>query len=124
MKIAFASSDGSQVDRHFGETDTFYLWEVGPDAVACLGPLSVPEREGQEDRILARADLLAGCTVVCVAQIGGPAAAKLVSRHIHPLKTAADTPVSEMLQKLQTVLRGKAPPWLRKAMATPPATPA
>jgi nitrogen fixation protein NifX len=124
MKIAFASSDGSQVDRHFGETETFYLWEVGPDALACLGPVPVPEREGQEDRILARADLLAGCTVVCVAQIGGPAAAKLVSRHIHPLKTAQDTPVSEMLQKLQTVLRGKAPPWLRKAMATPPANPA
>ena len=124
MKIAFTSSDGTRVDRHFGEAEAFYVWEVGPDSAVSLGCLPVPERDGQEDRVLARADLLAGCTVVCVVQIGGPAAAKLASRHIHPLKTAQDTPVSEMIQNLQTVLRGKTPPWLRKAMAASAPTPA
>ncbi len=122
MKIACSSSDGTRVDRHFGEAEAFYLWEVGLETAVSMGRLTVPERDGQEDRILARAELLTGCTVVCVAQIGGPAAAKLVSRHIHPLKTTLDTPVSEMIAKLQTVLRGKTPPWLRKAMvaSTPP----
>jgi nitrogen fixation protein NifX len=124
MKIAFTSSDGNRVDRHFGEAEAFYVWDIGPQLATCLGRLPVPERDGQEDRILARADLLADCTVVCTVQIGGPAAAKLVARHIHPLKTTQDTPVSEMITSLQTVLRGKTPPWLRKAMAAAPTNPA
>jgi nitrogen fixation protein NifX len=124
MKIAFASSEGAKVDRHFGETEAFYVWEVGPQAASCLGRLPVPVREGQEDRVLARADLLANCVVVYTAQIGGPAAAKLVSRHIHPLKTAPDTPVAELVERFQDVLRGTPPPWLRKAMAASAPSPA
>jgi nitrogen fixation protein NifX len=49
-------------------------------------------------------------------QIGGPAAAKLVARKIHPMKTTSETPVAEIVGKLQEVLRGNPPPWLRKAM--------
>ncbi|HEX7598132.1 MAG TPA: hypothetical protein VF518_07945, partial [Polyangia bacterium] len=49
-------------------------------------------------------------------QIGGPAAAKLVARQIHPLKTAEDSPIASVVERLQGVLRGAPPPWLRKAM--------
>ena len=74
----------------------------------------------QEDRIIARANLLSDCAIVCTEQIGGPAAAKLVARHIHPVKTVAATPVTEFVQRLQGVLRGHPAPWLRKAMGLPP----
>jgi nitrogen fixation protein NifX len=124
MRIAFTSSDGTHIDRHFGEAEAFYLWEIGPESAVCQGRVPVPARDGQEDRILARADLLAGCTVVCTVQIGGPAAAKLAARHIHPLKTKPDMPVSEVIHNLQNVLRGKTPPWLRRAMAASSASPA
>ena len=57
-------------------------------------------------------------------QIGGPAAAKLVARKIHPLKTGAEIPVAEAIAKLQGVLKGTPPPWLRKAIGAPaPALP-
>jgi nitrogen fixation protein NifX len=49
-------------------------------------------------------------------QIGGPAAAKLVARHIHPLKTATEAPIAELITKLQQILQGRPPPWLSKAM--------
>jgi nitrogen fixation protein NifX len=124
MKIAFTSSEGERVDRHFGETEAFYVWDIGPQSAAFLGRLPVSESHGQEDRILARAGLLAGCTLVCTVQIGGPAAAKLVARHIHPLKTTQDTPVAKMIENLQAVLREKTPPWLRKAMAASAPAPA
>jgi nitrogen fixation protein NifX len=64
------------------------------------------------------------CAILCTAQIGGPAAAKLVARHIHPVKTAAATPVAEFVQRLQGVLRGHPAPWLRKAMGLAPPSPA
>jgi nitrogen fixation protein NifX len=120
MKVAFTSSDGISVDCHFGSSEAFFVWEVSPDQACCLGPRSVPDRDGQEDRITARAELLSDCAIVCTEQIGGPAAAKLVARHIHPMKTAAEAPVTEIVRRLQGVLRGHPAPWLRKAMGLAP----
>jgi nitrogen fixation protein NifX len=116
MKVAFTSSNGICVDCHFGSSEAFFVWEVGQETAHCLGHRSVPDRDGQEDRIVARANLLVDCAILCTAQIGGPAAAKLVARHIHPVKTAAEAPVAEIVQRLQVVLRGNPAPWLRKAM--------
>jgi nitrogen fixation protein NifX len=117
MRIAFTSSDGRNVDRHFGMAEQFHVWEIGPDAAAPVGAVSAVTRSGDEDdRILARATAIAGCAIVYTMEIGGPAAAKLVARRIHPMKTGAEVPVAELVAKLQAVLRGRPPPWLRKAM--------
>jgi len=70
----------------------------------------------EEDRTAARANAVSGCAIVCTVQIGGPAAAKLVARKIHPMKTGTEVPIAEMVSKLQLVLKGSPPPWLRKAM--------
>jgi nitrogen fixation protein NifX len=123
VKVAFTSSDGISVDCHFGSSEAFFVWEVDQDKARCLGHRSVPDRDSQEDRITTRANLLSDCAIVCTEQIGGPAAAKLVARHIHPVKTAAATPVAEFVQRLQGVLRGHPAPWLRKAMGLAPPSP-
>jgi nitrogen fixation protein NifX len=123
MKVAFTSSDGEHINEHFGNANTVYLWDVEADRAECIGkvewPDTVAEGMAGEDRITARAVTLEGCSIVCTLQIGGPAAAKLVARHIHPMKTQIETPISEMVGKLQYVLRGDAPPWLAKTMGTP-----
>ena len=120
MRIAFTSSDGVTVDRHFGMTRDFRVWEIGPDAAAEVGSVSaLPVGEDEEDRIAARASAIAGCAIVYTVAIGGPAAAKLVARRIHPMKTGAEVPIAEVVARLQEVLRGTPPPWLRKAMSAP-----
>jgi nitrogen fixation protein NifX len=135
VKVAFTSSDGRFVDEHFGMARDFFVWEVGPreaafvSKVSALGTSEAPggatcgERGfaagsdlDEEDRITARARAIAGCAIVYTLQIGGPAAAKLVARRIHPMKTGAEVPVAELVARLQEVLRGPPPPWLRKAM--------
>jgi nitrogen fixation protein NifX len=118
MRIAFTSSDGRTVDQHFGMTRDFSIWEVGPEAAREVGKVSAlaTHDEDEEDRIAARANAIAGCAIVYTVQIGGPAAAKLVARKIHPMKTATEVPIAEVVAKLQGVLRGTPPPWLRKAM--------
>jgi nitrogen fixation protein NifX len=78
---------------------------------------AVTSGEDEEDRTEARAAAVAGCTIVYTVQIGGPAAAKLVARRIHPMKTGTETPIADVVGKLQEVLRGTPPPWLRKAMS-------
>jgi nitrogen fixation protein NifX len=122
MKIAFTSSDGKTVDQHFGQASHFWIWEVGPETAEPIGAVSVLSTgTDEEDRIAARATAIAGCAVVYTQQIGGPAAAKLVSRRIHPMKTQDEVPVAEVVEKLQEVLRNRPPPWLRRLIEPAPA---
>jgi nitrogen fixation protein NifX len=122
MKVAFTSSDGERINEHFGDSSAFYLWDIEPARAACVAKVEWPETSDDgtvgEDRITARATALAGCSIVCTLQIGGPAAAKLIARHIHPMKTQVETPIAEMVEKLQHVLRGELPPWLAKTLQT------
>ena len=116
MRIAFASSDGRAIDQHFGAAERFYLWEIGPERAEAVGRVVlVASGEEREDKIIARADALDGCTMVYTTQIGGPAAAKLVGRRIHPSKASENKPIADAIAELQNVLRGRPPPWLRKA---------
>jgi nitrogen fixation protein NifX len=119
MKVAFASTDKIHIDEHFGQAEVFYLWEVGPEAAAFSGAVQVKaesEAGHSDDKIEARAAALADCALVSVAEIGGPAAARLVAKKIHPLKSRNREPIAEVVEKLQEVLRNNPPPWLRKAM--------
>ena len=124
MRVAFTSTTGETIDQHFGHASHFFVWEIGPDAAAPLGRVeALTAGRDEEDGTAARAAALAGCTIVYTEQIGGPAAAKLVARRIHPMKTQAAVPVSEVVGKLQEVLRGRPPPWLKKAMGILPEPP-
>jgi len=117
MKIAFTTSNGETIDQHFGQCHSFHIWEVGADEASLLETVSVGEHGGdEEDRIAARAQLLSDCAIVYTMQIGGPAAAKLVAQKIHPMKTNSEVSLQETVERLQQVLRGNPPPWLKKAL--------
>jgi len=117
MKVAFTTTDGEMIDLHFGQSTTFQIWEIAPDEARYLETIHLPDDDDdEEDRIVRRAESLAGCSIVYTMAIGGPAAAKLVARRIHPMKTGTAVSVGEVIQKLQGVLKGTPPPWLRKAM--------
>jgi nitrogen fixation protein NifX len=117
MKVAFTSSDGKIVDQHFGQAREYCIWEVGADTAEFLTKVAPLMTDGdEEDRTAARADAVAECSIVYTVQIGGPAAAKLVARKIHPMKTGAEVPIGDAIARLQQVLKGNPPPWLRKAM--------
>jgi nitrogen fixation protein NifX len=117
MKIAFTTKTGETIDMHFGQADSFQIWEVGPEEAHYLETVTVGAHgSDEEDRISARTSLLAECAVVYTMQIGGPAAAKLIAKRIHPMKTNVEVGLKESIERMQEVLRGNPPPWLRKAM--------
>ncbi|WP_303720880.1 nitrogen fixation protein NifX [Malonomonas rubra] len=117
MKVAFASTDKIHVDEHFGHAEEFYIWEIGPEVAEFSGVIQVQADEGDvDDKIEARANVLADCAIVYVGEIGGPAAARLVQKRIHPLKSKEREPIADVAAKLQEVMQGNPPPWMRKAM--------
>lgn len=117
MKVAFASSDKIHIDQHFGFAEHFVIWEIQPDDARLAGLVQI-EATGDDDadKIATRIDALQDCAIVYVTQIGGPAAARLVTRKIHPVKSKGNETISEVVSKLQTVLRDNPPPWLRRTM--------
>jgi len=120
MKVAFASTDKVHVDEHFGQAGEFYIWEIGPEQAAFSGVVQVQSDADapghSEDKIEARGAALSDCALVYVGEIGGPAAARLVAKKIHPIKSKEREPITVVVEKLQQVLKGNPPPWLRKAM--------
>ncbi len=119
MKVAFTTQDMQGVDAHFGWAKNVAVYEISPDghrfveAIQFDGDL---KEDGNEDKLAAKIDAIRDCAIVYVAAIGGSAAARVVAAKIHPVKVAEGTPIQELLDRLEQVLKGTPPPWLRKAL--------
>ncbi|MGE4544814.1 MAG: nitrogen fixation protein NifX [Pedobacter sp.] len=117
MKVAFATSDNETIDQHFGLATKFAVWEITTDKASFSGMAEIEATtEYEDDKIDARLKVLDHCTIIYVTQIGGPAAARLVANKIHPVKSKGNEKIEEVVNKLQQVLQGNPPPWLRRAM--------
>jgi nitrogen fixation protein NifX len=127
MRVAFATHDRRTVDAHFGSAKTFLVYDVGPRQYSLLEALEFDKVTGQdgfheddgEDRMSSKIAALADCSLLFVLAIGGPAAARVVRAHIHPIKLTQPEPISEVIGRVQTMLTTNPPPWLRKAMRAP-----
>lgn len=119
MKVAFATENLIDVDAHFGWARKIAIYEVQPESsqlvevVEFAGDLA---EDGTEDKLLPKLDAVRDCAILYVAAIGGSAAAKVVNLRVHPVKVPTPQPIAGIVERLQEVLRGTPPPWLRKAL--------
>ncbi len=119
MKVAFATEDGRHVDAHFGWAKSIAIYDVSPEefhfvtAFEFAGDLL---EDGNEDKLGPKLEVIQDCAILYVAAIGGSAAARVVARNIHPVKVAETQVIDDILLRLQDVLSGTPPPWLRKAL--------
>ena len=119
VKIAFATKDLKTVDSHFGWSKNLAVYEVSPEGYRFVevfqfdGNLSP---DGDEDKIAPKVEAIRDCAIVYATAIGGSAAGRVVQAGIHPIKIAQPEAIEDLLAKLQTVLKGNPPPWLRKAL--------
>ncbi len=119
MKIAFATQDQQRVDAHFGWAKHLAVYEIEPTGYRFIENFSFGEdlaEDGNEDKLAPKLAAIGDCAIVYVAAIGGSAAARVVASKIHPVKVPAPEPILDILDKLQVVLQGTPPPWLRKAL--------
>ncbi|CAN1723627.1 Protein NifX [Hyphomicrobium sp. 1Nfss2.1] len=119
MKIAFATQDLKRVDAHFGWAKNIAIYEVSPEGHQFIEAIQFDgdlQEDGNEDKLLPKLDAIADCAILYVAAIGGSGAARVVAKNIHPIKVSQPEDIVEILGKLQAVLKGTPPPWLRKAM--------
>lgn len=119
MKVAFCTENQVDVDAHFGWAKRIAIHEVSADAsrlvetVEFAGDLA---EDGTEDKLLPKLEAVKDCAILYVAAIGGSAAAKVIRLGVHPVKAPTPQPIAEIIARLQEVLKGTPPPWLRKAL--------
>ncbi len=119
MKIAFATQDQKHVDAHFGWAKNIAIYDVSPgghkflESIAFSGDL---QEDGNEDKLGPKLAAIKDCAILYVAAIGGSGAARVVAQNIHPIKVNEPEEIGLILDKLQVVLKGTPPPWLRKAL--------
>ena len=120
MKIAFATQDLKRVDAHFGWAKNIAIYEIGPHGHNFLEAVQFDvdlREDGNEDKLAPKIEAIKDCAILYVAAIGGSGAARVVANNIHPMKVNQPEEISDLLEKLEAVLRGTPPPWLRKALA-------
>ncbi len=119
MKIAFATQDLKRVDAHFGWEKNIAIYEITPTSHQFIETIQFDgdlQEDGNEDKLAPKLEAIKDCALLYVAAIGGSAAARVVAHKIHPVKVASPEVIEEVLVKLQEVLNGTPPPWLRKAL--------
>ena len=75
------------------------------------------KEDGNEDKLAPKIEAIKDCAILYVAAIGGSGAARVVANNIHPMKVNQPEEITDLLAKLEDVLKGTPPPWLRKALA-------
>lgn len=130
MKVAFATTDGTQVDEHFGRAGMFAVYEISAEGSRFLelrkfsdgiDHAVVDTRDAgaaHESAVEGKVDRLADCKLIYLTEIGGPSAARLVKRGIMPMKLKEPQPIESALRQLTETIAKSPPPWLRKAMNT------
>lgn len=119
MKVAFATEDLATVNAHFGLAKHIVVYDISPDGYTHAETYNFAgglQEDGNEDKLLPKLEAITDCAILYVAAIGGSGAARVVAQKIHPVKVKEPEPIIEILEKLQAVLGGTPPPWLRKAM--------
>jgi nitrogen fixation protein NifX len=125
MKIAIATQDLKTLDAHFAAARNLAVYEVTADGHRLVEAIRFETASGEDgmhadahdDRITPRIAAIEGCALLFVLAIGGPAAAQVVKRRIHPIKLQHPEPIAHVIARVQAMLKGTPPPWLRKAMA-------
>ena len=119
IKVAFASTDRSRVNQHFGAAEGFAVYEVTPDKATLVGVAEFAEEamDGNEDKLGAKVDFLDGCAAVYVMAIGGSAIKKLLAKGIQPMRVDETDGIDELLLQISKAMTEGGVAWIDRALA-------
>jgi nitrogen fixation protein NifX len=125
MKVAFATNDLKRVDAHFGGARRMVFYDITEGSSRMIEAVHFDnasaedgshDQSDNDDRLGPKVEALKGCALLFVLAIGGPAAARVIGNKVHPIKLPAIEPIPDVISRVQGMLKGNPPPWLRKAL--------
>lgn len=119
LKVAFASTDRTRVNQHFGAAEGFAIYEVTPDKATLVGVGEFAEEsmDGNEDKLVAKVDFLAGCAAVYVMAIGASAIKKLMAKGVQPIRINEIDAIDDLLLEISKAMSEGGVAWIDRALA-------
>ena len=119
IKVAFASTDRSRVNQHFGAAEGFVVYDVTPDKATLVGVAEFAEEamDGNEDKLGAKVDFLEGCAAVYVMAIGASAIKKLMAKGVQPIRINEVDAVDDLLGEISKAMSEGGVAWIDRAIA-------
>ncbi len=119
IKVAFASTDRTRVNQHFGAAEGFAVYEVTPDKATLVGVAEFGEEamDGNEDKLTAKVDFLEGCAAVYVMAIGASAIKKLMAKGVQPIRINEVDAVDDLLGEISRAMNDGGVAWIDRALA-------
>jgi predicted Fe-Mo cluster-binding NifX family protein len=103
LRVAAASSDGKTIDLHFGEADSFYIYDFDGSGFSFVEKRGMERYFGHNIQEFDKVSLLlCDCGAVLVAKIGPRAAQYLLSRGLRVFETPYQ--ISAVLDKLKNAI--------------------
>ena len=104
LRVAVASSNGERVDRHFGQTDDLWIFDVTAAEQKIIEVRNIDANAlGDEDRRQTIYRLVADCKVLLIAKIGVSPQEKLASLGVEGIAKHANAHVDAALRDVYNV---------------------
>ena len=120
VRVACASNRATAMDGHFGSCSRYLIYQVSGEESRLVEIRNVVIPKDAEDKNVIRANLIEDCQLLYTVSVGGPAAAKVIRKGVHPIKIPNGGDSTKMMADLVSVIAGSPPPWLAKAMGIAP----
>lgn len=119
LKVAFASTDRTRVNQHFGAAEGFAVFEVTPEKATLVGVAEFAEEamDGNEDKLGAKVDFLDGCAAVYVMAIGASAIKKLMAKGVQPIRVDEVDAIDDLLLDISKAMTEGGVAWIDRAIA-------
>ncbi len=120
MLIAFASSDGTSVNQHFGWSKSFELYRVTSETAEYIKTLDSSQDaiEDEHEKLAYKIGTVKEADIMFCSQIGPTASKMVLASKIYPMRSAENELIEEAIKKLQELLLGNPPPWLLRIVHT------
>ena len=143
LRIAFASSDRTIVDLHFGGGERLVVFDVSPGRAELVGTgeFIKAELKGEnkdrglsraelspdapvavtigpdEDKVAAKLDFLQGCAAVYAAQIGASSIKRLLGIGVQPIIVDVGHDIHDLLNEVSLAMFHGGLSWVERATA-------
>ncbi|MCM8611863.1 NifB/NifX family molybdenum-iron cluster-binding protein [Accumulibacter sp.] len=117
LRVAFASSDRSTVNQHFGAAAGFAVYAVDGERARLVEIVEFPPAalDANEARLPARVAALAGCGAVYCLAAGASAVKQLLAAGVQPVRLDDETGIDLLLRQLSRAIRAGGIDWVDKA---------
>lgn len=118
LKVAFASTDRSSINQHFGAAEGFVIYALDEQRAQLQEVIEFPPEtmDGNENKLPAKIQSLAGCNAVYCLAAGASAVRQLLAAGVQPIRLDDEEAIEPILNQLRAALRDGGIPWVDKVV--------